>query len=428
MVKTPVFLNEVIDRITPSPEELSQTVVFTNNVVANLKKHLKGLQARTVVAGSGKKRTQLKNTKEIDLFVLFNYKKYSGKDDQISDILWKRIKGKFKNLSRIHGSRDYFQVKVPPYVFEIVPILEIKSSRQAKNITDVTPLHARWVSKNAKGLLDDIRLTKAFVKALEIYGAESYIRGFSGYSCEILTTHYGSFIKLLQASTSWKDPQIIDPTGFYRRRNPFLLMNKSKLKSPLILVDPVQSERNVTAALNKEAFNKFRKAASDFIKKPSARFFEKKIVTEESLASSLGKKHGLLLLRITPKKNKKDVMGAAILDRYLRIRTGLAEHGFKVKKSSWFWDEKQATLWFLLDKKFPLPTEIKKGPKASDSANSVRFRRKHKKTFVKRGRLYASGRRKFDSPEKLIKFITSNPVFGKRLKKVEIKWCPSRPR
>ena len=428
MVKTPSFLQEVLYRITPSPEELSQTRIFTEAIIKTLKKHLKGLPVKIVVAGSGKKRTQLKNTKETDLFVLFNYKKYSGKHDQISDVIWKRLKGKFKNLSRIHGSRDYFQIKTPPHIFEIVPILEIKSSTQAKNITDVTPLHAKWVSKNAKGLLDDIRLTKAFVKALEIYGAESYIRGFSGYACEILTIHYGSFMKLLRAATKWKEKQVIDPAGFYSRRNPFLEMNKSKLTSPMILVDPVQSERNATAALNEESFNKFRHAAAKFIKKPSIMFFEKKIVTEENLTCSLGEKHKLLLLRITPKKKKKDVMGAAILDKYIRIRTGLLENRFKIKKSSWFWDEKQATLWFILNKKLPPQDELKKGPKVSDRTNSLRFRRKHKKSFVKRGTLYTFEKRKFVSPEKLVKFITSRPGFGERLKKVEIKWNQNPPR
>lgn len=431
MVKTAkkdALLEEVIDRITPSPEEAAETQEATNRTIDGIRKLLKGLPVKVVVAGSGKKHTQLKNTGEIDLFVLFNYKKYSDRHETIPDILGNRLRGRFKKLSRLHGSRDYFQAKLPPYVFEIVPILEIRSSAQAKNITDVTPLHAKWVSKNSKGKLGQIRLTKAFLKTLGIYGAESYIHGFSGYACEILTIHYGSFIKLLVAAARWKDKQIIDPAGFYRRKNPLMEMNKSKLAGPLVLVDPVQSGRNVTASLNHESFTKFRNAASKFLKRPSAKFFERKKVTEKDLAASLDGKHSLLVLRIVPEKNKKDAMGAAILDKYLRLRKGLSEHRFRVKKSSWFWDEKHATVWFIISKKLPPPRDTRKGPRVSDTANSLRFRRKHKNAFVKRGRLYAHENRRFISPPKLVRFIVNRPEFRKRLKTVKTRWHQNQSR
>ena len=426
--KTTTLLKTVIDRISPSPEETAETLTAADGTIKKLQKLLKGLPVKVLAAGSGKKHTQLKNARETDLFVLFNYRKYADRHEEISDVLWKRLKGNFKNLSRLHGSRDYFQTKTQSRVFEIVPILEIKSSAQARNITDITPLHTRWVSKNSKGKLGEIRLTKAFLAALGIYGAESYIRGFSGYACEILTIHYGSFTKLLRAAIKWKDKQIIDPAGFYRRRNPLMEMNKSKLTGPLVLVDPVQSGRNVTAALNQESFAKFRQAASKFLKRPSEKFFEIKTLTEKDLVGSVDRKYSLLLLEITPEKNKKDAMGAAILDKYLCVRNGLSERRFRIKKSSWFWDEKRATVWFILSKKFPPPHETRKGPKVSDAANSSRFRRKHKNAFVKNGRLYASEKRKFASPDKLVRFMAARPAFMRRLKTLKIKWHQTKSR
>ena len=56
--------------------------------------------------------------------------------------------------------------------------------------------------KKIKGkILDEIRLAKAFCHANGCYGAESYIKGFSGYALELLVYHYGSFQKFVKAIT-----------------------------------------------------------------------------------------------------------------------------------------------------------------------------------------------------------------------------------
>ena len=128
------LLEEVSRNITPSSEELEQAESAANKLVLKLNKSLKSVSAKAVVAGSNKKHTQLKNTFEIDVFVLFNYKKYSNNDKTISDILEAKLKKLFKKIIKLHGSREYFQIEIKPYIFEIVPILNITSSKQAKNI------------------------------------------------------------------------------------------------------------------------------------------------------------------------------------------------------------------------------------------------------------------------------------------------------
>ncbi len=234
------ILSEVLSKVTPKDEETGNTRKFTEEIVGKLNKELKSLKAVATVQGSFKKNTQLRHTFDIDIFVQFDYKKYALKDQSISELLEKKLKKLFKNVERLHGSRDYFQIKLEPYAFEIVPILKITASKQAKNITDVSPLHASWVAKHSKGLTGEIRLTKAFLKAQKIYGAESYVRGFSGYAAEVLTIYYGSFTKLLKAAQKWHGKVIIDPEKAYKRDNPILMLNKSKTISPLIIIDPVQ--------------------------------------------------------------------------------------------------------------------------------------------------------------------------------------------
>src|SRR3989338_5432529 len=159
------ILSEVLSRITPPEDEVSATQQHAEKVLAKLNKALKGIKAKATVQRSFQKNTQLRHTFDIDVFVHFDYKKYSPNDKTISDLLERKLRKLFGKVERLHGSRDYFQVSMPPYAFEIIPILHIRSSRQARNITDVSPLHAKWVARNSKGKLGDIRLAKAFLRA-----------------------------------------------------------------------------------------------------------------------------------------------------------------------------------------------------------------------------------------------------------------------
>jgi len=75
----------------------------------------------------------------------------------------------------------------------------IKALDLKKNITDISPLHALWIRKNSnEKVRDEIRKFKYFLKINDLYGAESYIRGFSGYIAEILVIYYKSFNNLIK--------------------------------------------------------------------------------------------------------------------------------------------------------------------------------------------------------------------------------------
>ncbi len=414
-------VNSILPKISPTKSEMSAAGAAAEEIVARINKTLKSKGASAIIGGSNKKQTQLRNTYEIDIFVLFNYKKYS-EDAKISNILENTLKKQFKKIERLHGSRDYFQILKSPYLFEIIPILNISSSKQAKNITDISPLHARWVAGKVKGKFGEIRLTKAFMTAAGVYGAESYIRGFSGYACEILTIHYGSFLNLLKAAEKWKEKDVIDTEKHYKSKNPLLELNKSKTGSPLIIIDPVQPSRNVSAALSICTFTLFKEKASKFLKKPSEGFFKKTIISKKELINSKGKNTKLLILELSPEKNKKDIMGTALFGKYEQLKDAFLENSFKIEKSSWQWEGGKALLWFFISSKYPPAQEKRRGPKISDKNNAARFRQKHKRTSISGGRLAAMVERRFKTPPELIKSILESTNFRKRLESLEAEW------
>lgn len=164
MKKIVNILDEVRKDINPTKQEEKELMAKVKSVLDKINGKLKN--ARAILGGSGAKKTWLRKTHDADLFVLFDYK---SKSNELSDILEKVLKKIFPKIVRLHGSRDYFQIKEKGFIFEIIPILNIKKAEQAKNITDVSPLHAAWVKKHSK-LKDDIRLTKQFCKAADVYG------------------------------------------------------------------------------------------------------------------------------------------------------------------------------------------------------------------------------------------------------------------
>src|SRR3989344_7128685 len=175
---------EVLSLIKPSPEEQKQV---EKRIAVFIDKLRSVVPVKVILGGSGAKGTWLKGQHDADIFILFPA---TYESDKLSDITeqWLKKIGKFE---RFHGSRDYFRFYQDRFVFEVVPIRAIKNAEDAANITDVSPLHAAWVKKKStEKICDDIRLAKAFCKAQRMYGAESYISGFSGYVLEILIIHY----------------------------------------------------------------------------------------------------------------------------------------------------------------------------------------------------------------------------------------------
>jgi len=212
---------------------------------------------------------------DIDIFVRFD-KKY--KDSEISDLLEKILSG-FRTR-RIHGSRDYFQLKEKKFIFEIIPVIKISSPKNARNVTDLSYFHVSYVrnkiKKNPK-LANEILLAKAFSYAQKCYGAESYIKGFSGYALELLVIYYNGFLNFLKAIARTKEQIIIDPGKCYKNKNNILTsLNESKLQSPIIFIDPTFKERNALAALSKETFLKFQETAKNFLRKPSEKYLKSK--------------------------------------------------------------------------------------------------------------------------------------------------------
>lgn len=410
------LLLEAIKGIKPDRKYEENILSRTDNIIKKLNKTVRGAEA--ILGGSGAKGTWLK-TFDADIFIKFNYNKYKDKSDKLSDILGKNLKKIYPKAKRLHGSRDYFQIKEDKFTFEVIPILSIRKAGQAKNITDVSPLHSQFVLKYKK-LTDEIRLTKQFCKACNVYGAESYIKGFSGYICEILTIYYGSFLKLIKNAAKWEDKVIIDVKKYYKGKDIFKEVNKSKLVSPLIVIDPVQKDRNAAAALSREKFELFNKKAREFLKNPSKEFFEIKEFNIDNIKEKFKDKN-LVLLESEPLKRKQDVTGAKLMKIFEFLGKELIKKDFKIIENGWNWDrKKKAYFYFVFENKLLSSTKELIGPPEKMKFHTKKFKKKYKKTIIRKKRILAIIKRKFRKPEDLIIDLTKDNYIKDKVRNIKI--------
>ena len=396
----------ILEKYAPTKQDTLELKKTINAVLSKIKVK----DASIIVGGSGGKNTWLKGTHDIDLYVKFNYSKYKDKSDQLSTLLYKALKKSFKKIDRLHGSRDYFQIGQDSFTFEIVPILDIKKHTQARNTTDLSQLHVTYVKKHPK-VANEIRLAKVFAKAQNVYGAESYQRGFSGYCLEVLTIKYGSFKKLLRAIAKWKKTEHIGSKKLIAQ------LNAAKKESPLILIDPVQPDRNVAAALSQEKYDLLRKAAKQFMKNPSIRLFEEKKFDLRKLS----KKGKLIFLEVSPLRGKKDIVGAKMLKAYEFIQKHIQLHDFELIDSNWqFSPETFSYMYFIVHPK-PLSKEMQRlGPPLKAEKSVKIFKKKHKKTIKKGKRIYALLPRPFTTIEPCLEAILQEKNVKERVKEIKI--------
>ena len=391
---------KILEKITPSKEENKLVNSETQELVKKLKK-IK--EATIIIGGSDAKGTVIRKAKrDVDIFVAFDYK-YADKSDKLADILQTWLRKLKIKVSRLHGSRDYFNHKGKHVKFEIIPILKIKRAKEAVNITDVSPLHVTYVKNKCKKkkLASEIRLAKAFCYAHNLYGAESYIKGFSGYALELLVIYYGSFMAFIKAAARWgkqmyKKKIIIDPAKHYKNKDAvFFQLNESKLHSPLILIDPLQKDRNAAAALSKEKFFLFIKICQRFLKKPSEKFFIKKEITEKDLKRFVKGKEKLFLVHFKLSAGKEDIIGAKLRKFFEFICAEFQRNDFVLKRKEFVFHDKEACFYFIIKNPILSLYKEQEGPPLRFKDAVKKFKQKWKKTKTRKARLFVRVRRKF---------------------------------
>jgi len=263
----------------------------------------------------------------------------------------------------------------------IVPCYQVEKGNW-KSATDRTPYHTKYVRKNLnQDLKNEVRLLKKFLKGINVYGAEIKTGGFSGYLCELLIIHYNSFIKTLEAFSNYKKPIIIDLKNYYSDKK----INSSLFFSePLIVIDPVDKNRNVGSALTSEKLDELIGAAREFLKEPTENFFfpKKPVIYSINTLKSKFENRGssIIFLQLNNIKAVPDVLWGQLYKTQKSLITLLQQNDFKILHKAVWTDEKSLTI-FVLELETHLLPKIKQhfGPPLEFNNQSNAFLLKYSK-------------------------------------------------
>ena len=308
------------------------------------------------LGGSYAKGTWLSGKVDLDIFV----KLKKDTDEKRFEVVGKEI-----GFNSLRKFKPYVRYSEHPYVeaiigdtrVNVVPCYDVEAG-QWKSAADRSSFHTRYILQSLdQSKKDEVRLLKKFLIGIGIYGAEIAKEGFGGYVAEVLVQHYGSFLGVLEAASNFTQHQVIgNPT--------------KKFETALIIIDPVDSNRNLGTAISAESVGKFILASRNFLKKPSLSFFRVK-------PRQLNRKNlqNTIIVRFNYKKRSPDIVWGQIKRASNAVSGQLRLAGFEVLRSSSVTDEKsEAALLFLLRSLKIEKHMIKKGPdifKRKESENYI---------------------------------------------------------
>ncbi len=312
-------MNSVISKarklVIPSRGESARFNRFVSEVASMLVNAFSssGLNVEVVVGGSFSRDTWLPGAHDADLFIRFM-------DEHDLKSFSKVITAVFPKAVRIKGSRDYFKINYNGFEFEFIPVLKINSPLDAKNSMDASFFHIDYVRSRLVNTLPlEVRLLKLFSKVHGVYGAESYVSGFSGYVLELLIIHYKSFKRVVKAVAGFKQGAFIDLMKYYDSKSSACKALGFKAECPLIIIDPVNPLRNAARSVSYHSFSKLVFAARRFLDKPGISFFKIPVMTKDSLQRLASKRGHFIFFKKFAPTLRKDAFFSKLLHELKKV-------------------------------------------------------------------------------------------------------------
>jgi len=367
---------EILARISPSKEEVRDMKSFAAKVAEGLSEalHAGGFNAEVEIHGSAARDTWISEHKDVDIFMVLD-RAYGRK---ILPGVLEAVKVFVGDgWTEAYAEHPYIRARMDGYDVEFVPCFRVEKGKPMLSATDRTPLHTQYLSIHLRPeQRDEVRLLKKFVVGTGVYGAEMRTEGFSGYLCELLILHYGSFERLLEAASGWKEAPVIQ---LREARPPEEL--RRLFKEPLIVVDPVDAGRNVASAVSETSLWTFVAAARSFAARPGEAFFfpNDRPVDEEALIRSLGGERDILFLVVDdPSPDVPDTLWGQLHKAEKALARHLRDRGFQVTRSvSWSDEGSRHIICFELESAI-IPWTVKQlGPPVWLTEDSAKFLEAH---------------------------------------------------
>ncbi len=415
------IFQRVLKNIKPSKAEARETVYNVNKITSRLKE-IVPKSVEIMVVGSIARSTNLSGDSDVDIFMLFDRNvsrdALSKKGLEYGKMLVDPKKGESFEIKYAEHPyvRAYFKSGIKA---DLVPASKVESAESMATSVDRTPMHNEFVNSTiTERQRDEVRLLKFLLKAHSIYGAEAKIGGFSGYLCELLIIQFGSLIGFLEWAAKTKMPVVLYPT--MKKVMADDLETSKKFSRRFVVIDPVDINRNVAAAVSEESFAKLVLIARSFISKPDISAFYAKGFSSEKTNSMLRKFIGesgldLLMLEFEIKDKSAEILWPQANKTAYKIEDILEKNGFAINFSI-SWIEKRNAFILVAMPKQKIGSRLIRGPDVFKTHDTAQFIKKHSAGMgfvIKESTIYSLEKSRYSDAEKIFRDIAKGKVIEK---------------
>ena len=366
-------IDKIISIVLKNIQPSYNTVQKLKLIEKEIKNEIKSYKIPQIVdiktGGSFAKDTNLQKDMDIDIFILID-KTVSEQDfERIAlDVGFKSLK-KYNPTTRysehpyVEGFAEIHNKTIEQIRINIVPCYNVEKGFWI-SAADRSQYHTEYMQKMLKpDQKNQVRILKIFLKGIGIYGAELSTSGFSGYVTEVLVLKFGNFKNVIQNIASLnKKGEIISIDNTF---------NEQKYKifqSPIIIIDPIDQNRNLGAAISPESLSRFIFGARTFLANPSINFFnlKKKIqslsdLNEFEIIEKL--LPNILILGFNYRSRSPDILWGQLKKLSKSITRHFNDNEFIILKNGCYIDNtNSAKLIFLLNCITLSPFSEKSGP------------------------------------------------------------------
>ena len=365
--------SKILEAIVPEEKEKNTIKQFTRRIEKELAVHLDaaGFKVSVEVHGSIAHGTWLSGERDFDIFIILDKESKGQILQEILDEV-KRYLG--KNWQEAYAEHPYIIAEIDGYNVDIVPCFKVDPREGLISATDRTPLHTGYVKKHlSRDQENEVRLLKRFMKGIGVYGAEVRVGGFSGYLCELLIIAYKNFEGVLNWASTFKKRTLLDLIG--SSESTFLL---KKFREPLVVIDPVDPNRNVASAVSETSYWTLSAAARAFLENPHINFFypKKTRIDSELLLEIIANLRSCLLFVVIEDEEVEvpDVLWGQLYKSEKALWNSLEKENFNVLRSGVWSDEVGLHIFtFELDSMLIPPIVKRKGPPVEMTEEGKRF-------------------------------------------------------
>jgi tRNA nucleotidyltransferase (CCA-adding enzyme) len=402
-------LARVTSKTLPSQDERKRMNQLASQLESEVRSILDGhgYDADVSVQGSVARDTWLRGEADLDIFAAFP--QTLERDQWNRRVIPQLKKGldKHKIIER-YAEHPFLEFHVDGIRVNVVPCYKVNRG-EWKSATDRTPYHTEYMKAHlSNGMRSDVRLLKKFMKGVGVYGAEIRIGGFSGMLAETLILHYNSFLQTLERAGQWNNHVLI------RVEKGAEIEPKARFDTQLVVVDPVDPNRNLAAAVRGEKLWSFVAASREFLGNPSLQYFYPPMPKTHSASEfnrELARSGDTVAVAFPHPPLVVDVLWGQLLSLEKSLVGLLQRFDFRVVKSqAWSDERKLGVVLFELEASQLAKTRIHLGPPVSRGEESESFLKRHSGSsstvsgpFVRNDRWVVEKKREFPSASGLLR-------------------------